>query len=216
MSLYVANDELPLFRKCQHINDLIELNKGFLLGTIKSSPFTDSVQNETKPLVKKLIEINNLGLLTTNSSPGGSKTSKSYLTGIISGQRSIEKLEVILNQFDLVAFYLPCNRPGYKPLDDDDYSKTEELIKVPVRFKQDSLCSHTHIDRYVTCLNWITLLHPCLEPQIYEQLATHCYNVYIIDPVLNRSAVEENDGLLDKVINGLRQLREVVPISPRK
>ncbi|EFC48517.1 predicted protein [Naegleria gruberi] len=196
MSLTLSEQTLEQYKKSNSFQDLIALNIDFIRGETKTTPYTNGLQLETSPLIGSLVSINGNGLLTTNSAPG-INGGKAYLIGLVEGQSFAEKLEVLLNQSDLIAFKLPCNLPGYKP-GEEDHSAQVDLVKIPVSFKKDSETGRTVVNRCVTCFNWVTLLQPCVSTTLYEHTATHCFNFYIIDPVSNRSALAE-DGILNKV-----------------
>ncbi|KAG2383450.1 hypothetical protein C9374_004121 [Naegleria lovaniensis] len=205
MATTLSSTSLALYQQATNFAGLVALNIDFINGKIET-PYTDGLQNETCPLVESLVGINQLGLLTTNSGTGNN--GRAYLIGLVEGDHNAEKLEVLLNQTDLIAFKLPCNTPGYLPNSDDDVKSEQQadFVKIPVSFKADNGVGDTVVNRYVTCFNWFTLLQPCINPTLYESMANHCYNFYIIDPVSNRSALAQ-DGILGKVRQSLEQLK---------
>jgi len=210
MSLTLTSEALEKYQNASSFQDLVSLNKEFIDGAI-NSPYTDGLQPETTPLKENLLQLNSLGLLTTNSGSGAGcskKPKRAYLIGLVEGQAQAEKLEVLLNQSDIIAYKLPCNVPGYKPEEEEKGDGVSvDLLKIPVTFKEDSQVGELVVDRYVTCYNWITLLQPCVQSSIYETLAKHCYNFYIIDPISNRSALAD-DGILNKVKQALEKLKK--------
>ncbi|KAF0972089.1 hypothetical protein FDP41_009785 [Naegleria fowleri] len=205
MATTLSSESLALYQQSTSFAGLISLNIDFMNGKIET-PYTDGLQSETSPLIESLIAINQLGLLTTNSGTGN--TGRAYLIGLVEGENNAERLEVLLNQTDLIAFKLPCNTAGYLPNSDDDVKSEQQadLVKIPISFKTDQEIGETIVNRYVTCFNWFTLLQPCINSTLYESLANHCYNFYIIDPVSKRSALAQ-DGILGKVKQSLEQLK---------
>jgi hypothetical protein len=189
----VSHSDKVKYQQCQTFEDLTRLNIEFLSDPSKvTSPFTMRLERETLDLIPYLLKINESKLLTTSSSAsiGFDKKDavikkRAFLTGIVYGLDTAEKLESILNtEQGIFAFLLPCKQAGYNPDDvNDDMEEivpdTVDLPQFPVSFEKTE--NRLEVRDYITCFNWWSLLKPLLRDEIYTKLAQHCYNVYIVD-----------------------------------
>lgn len=186
------------YQQVNTFDDLIKLNTHFLNNpSTVTSPFTLKLEQETNPLVSQLTTINQLGLLTTSSSPYVPQLKRPYLIGVINSQQA-EKLECVLNQLDgIIAYTLPCRIRA--DIDDEELLIPDyvDLPQFPVTFGDQG----KEVKEYVTCFNWWTLLKPAMQPQVYTQLGKKLHNLYVID-----TSKQGADVFLDKVIQALKQL----------
>lgn len=193
------NTDRQQYQQVQEFKQLIQLNEQFLRNpSTTTSPFTLKLESETSSLISQLIEVNQLGMLTTSSSPlllNEDKTVKkrAYLLGIVNSD-SAEKLELLLNQQDgVIAFILPCKTSADE--DDEDYvPDSVEIPKFPVAFEQGE------VKEYVTCFNWWALLKPTLDAQVYSRLGSKSHNLYIID-----TSKQGETQFMNRVIQVLKQ-----------
>ncbi|KAL0490688.1 histone acetyltransferase KAT7 [Acrasis kona] len=216
-SLTLSPSDENGYKQAQSFDELLKLNIDFLKGNRRTSPFTTQLEDETRPCTEQLIEINKLGLLTVCSSAGISienneqeiEFQRASLQGLVYGELRKEVLENLINQTDLICFYRACS-VGFDDETDDDRTPNEFImdinsIQIPIVYKFDHHLRRHVIEECVTCFNWISFLKTSVQAPFYYKLSHECYNIYIIDPKPRREANDLNGGLLNKIINVLKQ-----------
>lgn len=141
----------------------------------------------------QLITINKLGLITTNSQPGGvggGQIQRAYLNGLATKEVAYRLYE--LNKQNLVVTIRPCNWP------EPYFSRYDNRVVVTQEKSNKEFCTFTGPFTYhhIGC--------GFFPKRASQALKNHLYAVSIVDPVWNRKATNPKTGLWNKVIKALK------------
>lgn len=189
------------------LDRLIEQTIAFLEGRGSVPYHLGPIEDETKPLVPTLVQINRLGLVTTCSQPGeplgggvwpdGSRHTgiqRSFVTGICT-ETLAEFLHDRLGRTNMVFVARPLAFANELDLLDRLGVTARERWAGTILDEKPL----THVGQWIDELgHW----ERGIAPRSYAEIARECHAVAIMDPVWGRDALH-GDGLLPQVLKAL-------------
>jgi hypothetical protein len=120
-----------IYKNINNVNDLILCNIAFLYGFIKSTPYhLTKINDETIPLVEKLIKINNCGFITINGQPAlknNNLKQKSYLSCYIPKEYKNDFISYLKCK-SVYYIILSCDNPSESTILEHNFPNTKNYI----------------------------------------------------------------------------------------
>jgi len=190
------------YGRAKSFKDLLKLNLDFIRGERASPRYFASIHDgnpETITSLRKLAEINSLGLLTVDSQPGEvdpkhAHKQRAYLVGVSNEKLAFHLYEELNHH--LIVSICPIEVNLFNP----DATNNMHLCGA-IAVTYDAGEPFTHVGGHTN-----TLQHDMeyLDDKLVDKLYDRAYNVTIIDPTWGRHAADPGH-MLDQIISSLKQ-----------